>query len=57
MDFSQISEAARALSKDDRAKLADILLFSLDQKAVAEIEEVWGAKLDDLGSGSRASKK
>lgn len=41
MDIEQIETAAMALSEEDRARLADMLLFSLDRRTVEEIENAW----------------
>ena len=41
MDFKIIEEEALHLSPEDRAKLAQKLLMSLDSLSEAEIEESW----------------
>ena len=51
----ELSQRARALSPEDRARLADELLASLDEEAGAETEEAWeqeiGRRVEEIKSG------
>ena len=41
MDFKTIQDEALTLSPEDRAKLAEKLLLSLDSLSEEEVEELW----------------
>jgi putative addiction module component (TIGR02574 family) len=51
----ELSQRARALSPEDRARLADELLASLDEQADHDAEAVWekeiGRRVDEIKSG------
>ena len=51
----ELSQRARALSPEDRARLADELLASLDEQADPDAEAVWekeiGRRVEEIKSG------
>jgi putative addiction module component (TIGR02574 family) len=46
MTLEQLEEQARALTPQERAKLAEMLLESLRATPVAEIEAAWGREIE-----------
>ena len=51
----ELSERARALSPEDRARLANVLLASLDEETGPETEQAWeqeiGCRVQEIKSG------
>lgn len=51
----ELSQRARALSPEDRARLADELLASLDEETGPETEQAWeqeiGRRVEEIKSG------
>ena len=51
----EISQRARALSPEDRARLADELLASLDEDSSPDTEQAWeqeiGRRVEEIRSG------
>ena len=45
--MEELSEKARALSPEDRARLAEDLLQSLDDEPASEVEAAWDAEIED----------
>lgn len=45
--LKELEEQARSLSAEDRAKLAELLLESLREEAVAEIEQAWDREIEE----------
>jgi len=45
--FSELEEQARALSPDDRARLAEVLLESLQGPPLSEIEAAWNREIEE----------
>jgi putative addiction module component (TIGR02574 family) len=45
--LKELEAQARSLSPDERARLADILLQSLRDAPLAEIEKAWEAEITD----------
>lgn len=46
MTLKELEEKARALTPDDRAKLAEALLDSLREAPIAEIEAEWDREVE-----------
>ena len=44
--FAELAERSKALSPDDRSRLVDMLLESLDQAPLAEVEATWDAEAE-----------
>ena len=44
--FKELEHQARALSPEERARLADVLLESLREAPLAEIEDVWDIEIE-----------
>ena len=42
----ELAERGKALAPDDRSCLVDLLLESLHELPVAEVEAAWGAEID-----------
>jgi putative addiction module component (TIGR02574 family) len=45
--LNDLEKQARALSAEERAKLAELLLESLREASVAEIEAAWDREIED----------
>ena len=45
--LSELEQQARALSPDDRARLAEVLLESLQGPPLSEIEAAWNREIDE----------
>lgn len=45
--LKELAEQARSLSAEERAKLAELLLESLREEAVAEIEQAWDREIEE----------
>jgi putative addiction module component (TIGR02574 family) len=45
--LKELEEQARSLSAEERAKLAELLLESLREEAVAEIEQAWDREIEE----------
>jgi putative addiction module component (TIGR02574 family) len=43
---SDLEEQAKSLSPDDRARLAEVLLESLREKQLSEIEQAWNREIE-----------
>ena len=46
--LSELEQQARSLSPDDRARLAEILLESLQGPPLFEIEATWSREIEEL---------
>jgi putative addiction module component (TIGR02574 family) len=60
MSTDQIIKAAMALTNEDKLKLAEDLLASLDDPAQQEIDAAWAseieARIDDLDAGRSSTR-
>lgn len=45
-DFQDIEEQAKSLPPEERARLAESLLESLQQEGIAEVEAAWEQEID-----------
>jgi putative addiction module component (TIGR02574 family) len=45
--FSELEQQARALSPDDRARLAEVLLESLQGSPLTEVEAAWSREIEE----------
>jgi putative addiction module component (TIGR02574 family) len=45
--FSELEQQARALSPDDRARLAEVLLESLQGSPLSEVEAAWSREIEE----------
>lgn len=45
--FAEVEEQARMLPPEERARLAELLLESLDEGVLTEIEELWRREIED----------
>ena len=45
--FAEVEQQARMLSPDDRARLAEVLLESLQDGALLEIETAWQQEIEE----------
>jgi putative addiction module component (TIGR02574 family) len=46
VSLSDIEQQAKSLSPDDRARLAEVLLESLREKQLSEIERAWDREIE-----------
>jgi putative addiction module component (TIGR02574 family) len=46
MTLKELEEQVRALAAGDRAKLAEVLLDSLRDAPIADIEKAWASEID-----------
>lgn len=47
VSLSELEEQARALSEDDRARLAELLLESLQGPRLAAVEAAWSREIEE----------
>ena len=45
--LSELEQQARALSPDDRARLAEVLLESLQGSPLSEVEAAWSREIEE----------
>ena len=45
--LAELEQQARALSPEDRARLADVLLESLQETPLAEVEAAWNREITE----------
>ena len=45
--LSELEQQARALSPDDRARLAEVLLESLQGSPLSEVETAWSREIEE----------
>ena len=45
--LSDLEQQARALSLDDRARLAEVLLESLQETLLSEVEAAWNREIEE----------
>lgn len=43
---NELVQRGLALSKDERSRLVDLLLESLQEPPIAEVEQAWGEEID-----------
>ena len=45
--LAELEQQARALSPDDRARLAEVLLESLQETPLSEVEAAWNREIEE----------
>jgi putative addiction module component (TIGR02574 family) len=45
--LAELEQQARALSPDDRARLAEVLLESLQEAPLSEVEAAWNREIEE----------
>jgi putative addiction module component (TIGR02574 family) len=47
VSLSELEQQARALSDDERARLAEVLLESLQETPLSEVEAAWNREIEE----------